>query len=211
MARGDRENTDLWHYERAAIARGHRVIAGVDEAGRGPLAGPVVAAAVILPLHCDTAGIYDSKQLSPKKREAAFGRIQDIALAIGIGSVDSQEIDRINILQATYRAMRAAINELTVKPDIFLVDGRPIRDFDRPQMGISAGDSKSASIAAASIVAKVTRDRIMCDYDAVFPQYGFAKHKGYPTEQHVEKLLVHGVCRIHRRSFRPVAKELNRR
>ena len=206
MSNGD---IDLWFYERAVLAQGHQVVAGIDEAGRGPLAGPVVAAAVILPPDCDIDGICDSKQLSIKKREVACEKIRNLALGIGIGIVDPEEIDRLNILQATYRAMRAAAAGLTVRADIFLVDGYPIRDFDHPQIGIVGGDGKSVSIAAASIIAKVTRDRIMCIYDGIYPQYGFARHKGYPTEEHLEKLAIHGVCDIHRRSFGPVAEELN--
>ncbi|MCX6375299.1 MAG: ribonuclease HII, partial [Armatimonadetes bacterium] len=175
-------------------------------AGRGPLAGPVVAAAVILPLNCDIEGIYDSKQLSPARREAAFEKLLTLALDIGIGVVDEAEIDRINILQATYRAMRAAVSGMTLQADLFLVDGYPIREFERPQLGIMDGDCLSASIAAASIIAKVTRDRIMCYYDGFFPQYGFARHKGYATEEHLEMLAIHGVCEIHRRSFGPVCQ-----
>lgn len=206
---GRTDNADPWHYERMARTQGHRVIAGVDEAGRGPLAGPVVAAAVILPFNCDIEGIRDSKQLSPRKRESALEKIQSLALGIGVGIIEAEEIDRINILQATYRAMRAAISELDVRTHIFLVDGYPIRDFEHPQMGIVNGDAKSASIAAASIVAKVTRDRIMCEYDNIYPEYGFAKHKGYPTEKHLEKLEIYGICDIHRKSFGPVAERLN--
>jgi len=211
MRREERENTDLWFYERMALAQGHCIIAGVDEAGRGPLAGPVVAAAVVLPLDCDIDGVYDSKQLSPHKRETAFEKIQALALSIAIGIVEQNEIDRINILQATYRAMRGAIGGLDLQVDVVLVDGYRIPDLELPQMGIVAGDTKSASVAAASIVAKVTRDRIMCKYDDIFPQYGFANHKGYPTEEHLEKLATHGACDIHRKSFAPVARELNLR
>ncbi|HUV05729.1 MAG TPA: ribonuclease HII [Armatimonadota bacterium] len=209
--REDRKSADLWFYERMALAQGHCMIVGVDEAGRGPLAGPVVAAAVVLPFDCDIDGIRDSKQLSPRKREAAFEKIYGLALSIGIGIVEQNEIDRMNILQATYRAMRGAISGLDVQVDVVLVDGYPIRDFDLLQMGIVSGDTKSASIAAASIVAKVTRDRIMCKFDRIFPQYGFAGHKGYSTEEHLEKLAAHGVCEIHRRSFAPVARELGLR
>jgi len=211
MRREERENTDLWFYERMALAQGHCIIAGVDEAGRGPLAGPVVAAAVVLPLDCDIDGVYDSKQLSPHKRETAFEKIQALALSIAIGIVEQNEIDRINILQATYRAMRGAIGGLDLQVDVVLVDGYRIPDLELPQMGIVAGDTKSASVAAASIVAKVTRDRIMCKYDDIFPQYGFANHKGYPTEEHLEKLATHGACDIHRKSFAPVARKLNLR
>lgn len=202
--------SDLWHYEREALSNGYRLVAGVDEAGRGPLAGPVVAAAVILPFECDTCGIYDSKQLSPEERESAYARIHDIAVSIGVGIVHADEIDRINILQATYRAMRLAIAKLSTLPDIFLIDGYPIRNFEYPQVGVIDGDCKSASIAAASIVAKVTRDRIMCKFDSIFPQYGFARNKGYPTPEHLEMLGIHGVCEIHRKTFAPVAERLSR-
>ncbi|MHB0912585.1 MAG: ribonuclease HII [Armatimonadota bacterium] len=195
---------DLWRYEREARARGHRVVAGIDEAGRGPLAGPVVAAAVVLPEGCDTEGIFDSKQLSEKKREAAYEKILRIAIRVGVGIVDAREIDRLNILRATYLAMRTAAADAPA--DIFLVDGFPIRNFEHLQVGIVGGDAKSASIAAASIIAKVTRDRMMYEYDAVYPQYGFAKHKGYPTADHLSKLSAHGACEIHRRSFGPVRK-----
>ena len=197
---------DLWAFEREARSKGHRVIAGIDEAGRGPLAGPVVAAAVILPFECEAGDIYDSKQLTPDKREAAFHRILHTALDIGVGLVEESDIDRINILQATYRAMRAAVCGLSTRPHVCLVDGHPIRDFDLPQEGIVDGDCKSVSIAAASIIAKVTRDRIMRLYDMMFPRYGFARHKGYPTEEHLEMLAAHGACEIHRRSFGPVAQ-----
>jgi len=210
MAREDRDNGDLWHHERTALLQGRRLVAGVDEAGRGPLAGPVVAAAVVLPFGCDVRGIYDSKQLSPQRRDAAFHRICKLALSIGIGIVDAEEIDRTNILRATYRAMRIAIGKLEVEADVVLVDGYPIRAFESPQIALVNGDCRSASIAAASIVAKVTRDRIMCKYDEMFPQYGFARHKGYPTEEHIQRLATHGICDIHRKTFRPVAEELNR-
>jgi len=208
MPEEGRESIDLWSHERAALARGHRVVAGVDEAGRGPLAGPVVAAAVILPFGCDVEGIFDSKQLTPRQREDSYRKIRATALSIGTGVVGPGEIDRINVLRATYRAMRLAIRQLSVEPDFVLADGYPIRNFEYPHLGIVSGDCKSACIAAASIVAKITRDRIMCEYDALYPQYGFAKHKGYPTPEHIENLARHGVCDIHRKSFRPVAKEL---
>ncbi len=203
------KTADLWLYERAALAHGRHVVAGVDESGRGPLAGPVVAAAVILPFGCGVKGIVDSKQLSPRQREDSYERIQAVALSIGTGVVGPEEIDRVNILRATYQAMRLAIQELRVQADFFLVDGYPIRNFEYPHDGIIDGDCKSASIAAASIVAKVMRDQIMCEYDPLYPQYGFAKHKGYPTREHIENLGKYGACDIHRKSFRPVAEELN--
>lgn len=198
---------DLWDFERQAAEEGRRFVAGIDEAGRGPLAGPVVAAAVVLPFECEIDGVFDSKQLSEKRRDEAFGRLCETALSIGIGIVDPPDIDRINILQATYRAMRCAASGLSVSADFFLVDGYPIRDFGRPQRGIVGGDSRSISIAAASIVAKVTRDRIMRIFDNFFPEYGFAKHKGYPTSDHLERLAEFGPCEIHRRSFAHVCRE----
>jgi ribonuclease HII len=197
------EGTDFWFHEKAAVAEGFRVVAGVDEAGRGPLAGPVVAAAVVLPFCCDADGIDDSKKLTPAQRDELFDRIQGLALGIGVGIVGPEEIDRINILQATYLAMKQAIRDLNMTVDLFLVDGSPIRDFGHPNRCIVGGDGLSASIAAASIVAKVTRDRIMCEYDAEYPQYGFAQHKGYGTKEHMQSLAIHGVCAIHRRSFAP--------
>jgi len=203
-----RRDIDLWFYDRQALSNGHRLVAGVDEAGRGPLAGPVVAAAVILPPDCNIDGIFDSKQLSPKKRDSAFDKIRSAALAVGVGVVEEREIDRINILRATHLAMRAAIYGLGTKADLFLIDGYPIREFEFRQMGIIKGDSKSVSIAAASIIAKVTRDRIMEIYDHHYPEYGFAQHKGYPTADHMEKLTVHGICEIHRKSFGPVAAQI---
>jgi len=199
---------DLWHFERSARSQGYTIIAGIDEAGRGPLAGPVVAASVVLPFECDTEGIFDSKALLPKKREAAYEKIQRIAHAIGVGIVDHREIDRINILQATWQAMRLAVLDMNVQADLFLVDGHPIRDFHYPHVAIIDGDRKSASIAAASIIAKVTRDRIMCEYDTIYPKYGFAKHKGYATKEHIQSICAHGVCEIHRKTFGPVAREL---
>ena len=204
-----KQKPDLWAFERAARAEGHQIVAGVDEAGRGPLAGPVVAAAVILPLSCNTRGINDSKQLTEEEREHAFKRILKIAIAFGVGVVDEKQIDRINILRATHRAMRAAISGMEIRADLYLIDGLPITDFEYPHEAIVDGDCKSASIAAASIIAKVTRDRIMRKYDEIYPEYGFARHKGYTTEEHLEMLAVHGVCEIHRQSFEPVALEMN--
>jgi len=198
------EKIDMWHYEKLVAAQGFRIVAGIDEAGRGPIAGPVVAAAVVLPFHCDIEGINDSKKLTPAKREAAFAKITSMAKGIGVGIVDEEEIDRINILQATYKAMHLAAAQLTVGVSLFLVDGNPVKGLGYPHRAIVKGDAKSASIAAASIIAKVTRDRIMCGYHAVYPEYGFNKHKGYLSEEHKESLFKHGACKIHRRSFEPV-------
>jgi ribonuclease HII len=200
---------NLFHFELEARNAGHTIVAGVDEAGRGPLAGPVVAACVILPDDFDTAGVNDSKQLTEAKREAAYERICREAIAIGVGVIDHETIDRINILQATYAAMRQAINSLEprVTPSIVLVDGNPVPGLPCEHVrAIVGGDALSISIAAASIVAKVTRDRFMTLMDGEYPQYGFAKHKGYSAPIHLEALRQHGPCPIHRRSFSRVAE-----
>ena len=197
---------DLWQHERAARATGYRLIAGLDEVGRGPLAGPVLAACVVLPEDFDLTGIADSKKLTERQRERAEARIRREALAIGLGLVEPDMIDRINILQATHQAMRDAFNALSPAPDYALIDGLPIRNFPCPaQKSIVGGDGLCASIAAASIVAKVARDRLMCEYDAHYPEYGFAGHKGYGAAKHLAALRQHGPCPIHRRSFAPVA------
>ena len=192
---------DLWAIETARYSDGIRMICGVDEAGRGPLAGPVYAAAVILPrgLHID--GLNDSKKLTEKKREALFDVITSEALAYGIGSADEKEIDEINILQATFLAMRRAIAQLAVRPDLALIDGNRESDFGVPAQTVIGGDGKSANIAAASILAKVTRDRVMLEYAREYPQYGFDVHKGYGTKRHYEALREFGPCPIHRQSF----------
>lgn len=176
-------------------------ICGIDEAGRGPLAGPVVAGAVILPKDARILYINDSKKLSEKKREELFDVICSEALAYGIGVVSPERIDEINILQATYEAMRQAINKLDITPDILLNDAVTIPEINIRQVPIIKGDAKSMSIAAASILAKVTRDRMMLEYDAVYPEYGFARHKGYGTKQHTDALVKYGACPIHRRTF----------
>ena len=177
-------------------------MAGVDEAGRGPLAGPVVAAAVIFPSDVFIDGIDDSKKLTPQKREALFLLIQQEALAVATGMVSEKTIDRINILQASYEAMRKAIEGLSVHPEHLLIDGHELPEKSYPQTAIVGGDGKSFSIAAASIVAKVTRDHMMTAFDNMYPQYGFARHKGYGTKQHVEAIRTYGPCEIHRKSFR---------
>jgi ribonuclease HII len=187
--------------EREHWAQGIKHIAGVDEAGRGPLAGPVVAAAVIFPKEVSIAGVNDSKKCAAKKRDELFELIMDQALCIGIGIVDHVEIDRINILQATILAMRIALDKLNIQPDQVLVDGNSFKHDTLRFQNIIGGDAKSFTIAAASIIAKVTRDRIMNEMDINYPQYGFAKHKGYGTRQHVDAIRLHGLCEIHRRSF----------
>lgn len=176
-------------------------ICGIDEVGRGPLAGPVIAGAVILPKDCEILYINDSKQLSEKKREELYEKIMEKAVAVGIGSASHQRIDEINILQATYEAMRQAIDQLKVAPDLLLNDAVNIPLVDIPQVSIIKGDAKSVSIAAASIIAKVTRDRLMVEYDKIFPGYDFASNKGYGSAEHIKALKTIGPCGIHRRSF----------
>ena len=176
-------------------------ICGIDEAGRGPLAGPVVAAAAVLPKDCQIFYLNDSKKLSEKKRDLLFDEIKEKAVAYGIGIVSPQVIDGINILQATYEAMRQAISQLNVIPEILLNDAVTIPGVDIMQVPIVKGDAKSVSIAAASILAKVTRDRMMMEYDQIYPEYGFAKHKGYGTAAHIAALKEYGPCPIHRRTF----------
>lgn len=190
---------ELFAYEREYEA--YPYICGIDEVGRGPLAGPVVACAVILPKDCDILYINDSKKLSEKKREMLYAEIMEKAVAVGIGIVGPERIDEINILQATYEAMREAISKLSVQPDLLLNDAVKIPGVDIPQVSIIKGDAKSASIGAASIVAKVTRDRMMVEYDSIFPEYGFAGNKGYGTAVHIEALKEIGPTPIHRRSF----------
>ena len=176
-------------------------ICGIDEVGRGPLAGPVVAGAVILPKNCDILYINDSKQLSEKKREELYDIIMEKAVAAAVGYSSVERIDEINILQATYEAMRDAISKLSVSPDILLNDAVTIPQIEIPQVPIIKGDAKSISIGAASIIAKVTRDRLMVEYDSIFPEYGFASNKGYGSAAHIEAIKRIGPCPIHRRTF----------
>lgn len=176
-------------------------ICGIDEAGRGPLAGPVVAGAVILPKGKRILYINDSKKLSEKKRNELYGVIKEEALSYGIGIVSPERIDEINILQATYEAMRQAVSQLNVLPDILLNDAVTIPGIDVRQIPIVKGDAKSLTIASASILAKVTRDRMMTEYDSLYPEYGFAKHKGYGTKMHIEAIKEYGACPIHRKTF----------
>lgn len=189
----------LSEYERKYADYMH--ICGIDEVGRGPLAGPVVAGAVILPKDCDILYINDSKQLSEKKREELYDIIMEKAVAVSVGYASVERIDEINILQATYEAMRDAISKLPVSPDILLNDAVTIPQVTIPQIPIIKGDAKSISIGAASIIAKVTRDRLMVEYDSVFPEYGFASNKGYGSAAHIEAIKKNGPCPIHRRSF----------
>ena len=196
---------DLWHYEREALEQGHALVCGCDEAGAGPLAGPVYAAAVILPLGVEIEGLDDSKKLTEKKREALFPVIQEKALAWAVARVEAAEIDETDILSARMKAMQLAMDQLALRPDFALIDGN--RDHGRsfalttPHCCIVKGDSLSASIAAASILAKVSRDRFMVEQDRLYPAYGFARHKGYGTAQHREAIARLGPCPIHRRTF----------
>lgn len=192
---------DFWRYEHEAFAEGCEIVCGVDEAGRGPLAGPVCAAAVILPKDISIDGLDDSKKLTDKKRRALYEVIIQQAAAYGVAFASEQEIDEINILQATFLAMERAMQRLTLRPQLALIDGNRARDFGLPVRTIVHGDGLSASIAAASILAKVTRDRLMEQLDTQYPQYGFAVHKGYGTRRHYDALREYGPCPIHRRTF----------
>lgn len=192
---------DMWEFEHEFFSQGFELVCGVDEAGRGPLAGPVCAAAVILPPNVEIPGLNDSKKLTDKRRRELFPVIQDKAVAYGIAFADHQEIDQINILQATYLAMERALAQLNPKAQIALVDGNRSKDFGIPVKTIVHGDSRSASIAAASILAKVTRDDYMLHMAEQYPQYGFEIHKGYGTKAHYEALRAYGESPIHRASF----------
>jgi ribonuclease HII len=196
----------LFSFDKNFYSKGFQFIAGIDEAGRGPLAGPVVAAAVILPVGIEISGLNDSKKLTEKKRESLFDIIKREAIASAIGIIDNKTIDRINILQATFRAMSKAVSKLQLKPGLCLIDGNhKIPSLSLLQEAIVSGDAKSACIAAASILAKVTRDRLMLEYAKQYPIYGFEKHKGYGTKEHIEALKQHGACPIHRTTFSPVS------
>ena len=193
--------------ERLMYEKGYRAVCGVDEAGRGPLAGPVVAAAIVVPEDFHIEGLNDSKKLSSARRDEIFDQIAELGLPCAVGVVDHETIDRVNILKASLIAMRKAIMDLKIAPDVVLVDGnQAIPSISQPQFTIVGGDRRCKSIAAASVIAKVTRDRIMEKYEALFPSFSFATHKGYPTAAHIRELKEHGPCDIHRRSFRPVAE-----
>ena len=192
---------NLWEIEDGFFADGIQVICGVDEAGRGPLAGPVCAAAVILPSHIDIPGLNDSKKLTDKRRRELMPVIKEKAIAWGVGFASHQEIDEINILQATFLAMERAIAELKIKPELALIDGNREKDFGIPVKTVVKGDSRSASIAAASVIAKVTRDDLMLAEAEKYPVYGFEIHKGYGTKAHYEALRQHGPSPIHRMTF----------
>ena len=187
--------------EKRIEKEGYKLIAGVDEAGRGPLAGPVYAAAVILPQDIRLDGINDSKKLSPKKREELFDEITEKAVCYSIFSVNEKKIDEINILNATHMAMNGAVNALSKKPDYVIIDGNSIKGMDIPHETIVKGDAKSISIASASILAKVARDRYITKMAEIYPEYGFGKHKGYGTKEHTDAILKYGVTPIHRKTF----------
>ena len=192
---------NMWQIEDGCVQEGYEIICGVDEAGRGPLAGPVCAAAVILPRGIQIPGLNDSKKLTDKKRRELYPVIKETALAYGIAFASHQEIDEINILQATFLAMERAMAQLSVKPDLALIDGNREKDFGIPVKTVVHGDSLSASIAAASILAKVTRDDVMLEMAEKYPPYGFEIHKGYGTKAHYEALRTYGPCEIHRMTF----------
>ena len=192
---------DMWKIEQAHFEKGVKIICGVDEAGRGPLAGPVCAAAVVLPPNAEIPGLNDSKKLSDKKRRELYPVIKEKAIAYGIAFADHSEIDEINILQATYLAMERAISQLSVKPDLALIDGNRAKDFGIPVETVVHGDSLSASIAAASVLAKVTRDDYMLQMAEQYPGYAFEIHKGYGTKAHYAALTQYGPCPIHRMTF----------
>lgn len=210
LRRWEREQTErarvdaLYQYEYEAAQQGMEVVAGVDEAGRGPLAGPVVVAAVILPQGLFLPKLSDSKKLSAKVREELYQKIMDEAVSVGKAVIDEKTIDRINIYQATINGMYDAIFALQPQPQKVLIDAVPLDNLPMPSLSMIKGDAKSASIAAASIIAKVTRDHMMDEYDKKYPEYGFAQHKGYGTAQHVEAIRKYGPCPIHRCSFEPI-------
>ena len=198
----EEERKRIWKLQEYERKYGqYTYICGIDEVGRGPLAGPVVAGAVILPKDCDILYINDSKKLTAAKREELYDEIMEKAVAAGIGMVSPQRIDEINILQATYEAMRQAIGQLSVEPEVLLNDAVTIPEVVIPQVPIIKGDAKSVSIAAASIIAKVTRDRLMAEYDKIMPEYGFASHKGYGSKSHIEAIRQYGPSPIHRATF----------
>lgn len=199
---------DTYIYERELREKGIKLIAGVDEVGRGPLVGPVVTACVILPEKFDLKGLTDSKKLSEKKREILYKEIEEQALGIGIGIVDNEEIDKINILNATKKAMKMAINNCNVRPEHVLIDAVKL-DIDIPTTSIIKGDLKSITISAASVIAKVTRDHMLYELDKKYPMYDFKHNKGYPTKKHIEAIMEYGIIKEHRRSYSPVKEYVN--
>lgn len=199
---------EMLRYEEAFRKEGYQVVAGIDEAGRGPLAGPVSIGACILPPDCFIEKLNDSKKLSEKQRDILYDKIIECAIAWKVVFVSEEDIDRKNIYQATVDGMYQAVTELSVTPDAVLIDAVPLPKLSQPSHPLIKGDQKSASIAAASILAKVSRDRLMEEYDRIYPQYGFAKHKGYGTAEHVAAIHKHGPCPIHRKTFEPITSIL---
>lgn len=194
----------IYRHDESLRGEGFKLIAGIDEAGRGPLAGPVVASAVVLPPATRIEGLRDSKKVPEKERESLFWDIASCGAAIGVGIVGPDTIDRVNILQATRLAMELAVRDLSAQPDLLLIDAVKLPSLEIKQLSMIKGESKSASIAAASIIAKFVRDSIMLHYEAIYPGYGFAKHKGYPTKEHIKNITYIGICPIHRKTFAKV-------
>ena len=203
------ENVDLLKYEKELYEKGITLIGGVDEVGRGPLVGPVVAACVILPVNYELPGLDDSKKISEKKRNQFYDIIMRDAISVGVGIVGPEKIDEINILEASRLAMKIAIENLSVKPEFILSDAMKLTNIDIPYQDIIHGDALSLSIAAGSVIAKVTRDRMMYELDKEYPEYGFAKHKGYPTKAHLENLAKYGVLANYRFTYKPVSDLIN--
>ena len=203
------ENIDLLRFEKELYSEGYELIGGVDEAGRGPLVGEVVAACVILPKNYSLDGLIDSKQLSEKKREKFYDIIMKDAICVGIGIVDAKTIDEINILEASRLAMKKAIDSMKIKPDFVLSDAMKLNNIDIPYKDIIHGDALSLSIAAGSVIAKVTRDRMMYELDKKYPEYGFKKHKGYPTKLHLENVKKYGILKNYRFTYKPISDLIN--
>lgn len=209
MAKQKIEADDLLKFEKELYSQGITLIGGVDEAGRGPLVGPVVAACVILPVNYELEGLNDSKQLSEKKRDLLFDIIMKDAVSVGVGIVEADMIDKINILEASRLAMKLAIENMDVKPEFVLSDAMKLNNIDIPYKDIVHGDALSLSIAAGSVIAKVTRDRMLYELDKEYPEYGFAKHKGYPTKAHLEAIQKYGLLKNYRFTYKPVSDLIN--
>lgn len=209
MAKQKIEADDLLKFEKVLYSQGITLIGGVDEAGRGPLVGPVVAACVILPVNYELEGLNDSKQLSEKKRDLLFDIIMKDAISVGVGIVEADMIDKINILEASRLAMKLAIENMDVKPEFVLSDAMKLNNIDIPYKDIVHGDALSLSIAAGSVIAKVTRDKMLYELDKEYPEYGFAKHKGYPTKAHLEAIRKYGLLKNYRFTYKPVSDLIN--
>ena len=201
---------DNRQYENELYSKGYKLIGGIDEVGRGPLVGPVVTACVILPEDFALDGLTDSKKLSEKKRDAFYDIIMEKAISVGIGIMDEDVIDKVNIYEATKLAMYQAVDNMSVKPDYILIDAMKLDKLDVPSTSIIKGDLKSITISAASVIAKVTRDRMMYELDKKYPVYKFAKNKGYPTKDHIEAIVKYGILKEHRKTFKPVTEHVNR-